>query len=152
MLKTCSRCKKEMELSNFPPQSKTKDGLDYRCKSCAAAYKQAWAERNRDKVKAAKDRWKKNNREKHLEQSKSNKMARAKRMPKWVDKDEIFMIHEAYRLARARTEMHGFLWHVDHIIPLRGKNVCGLHVMANLQVIPAKDNLHKLNKFEDSQV
>lgn len=63
--------------------------------------------------------------------------AKIKRTPAWVNKDEIA---EFYRACPK-----GF--HVDHVIPLRGKTVCGLHVIGNLQYLPAIENVRKGNKI-----
>lgn len=63
--------------------------------------------------------------------------------PSWANS---FFIEEAYDLAKRRTKMFRFVWHVDHIVPLRGKTVCGLHVENNLRVIPAIQNQKKNNR------
>lgn len=74
--------------------------------------------------------------------------ARAKtlrRMPSWVDKKAMQGFYaEARRLTRATGVAH----HVDHIIPLQGELVSGLHVPENLQVLPGSENSKKRNHFE----
>lgn len=73
--------------------------------------------------------------------------AKMKRTPAWLTQDDFWMIEQAYELATLRTKMFGFVWHVDHAIPLQGKSVSGLHVPTNLQVIPWLDNVKKANKY-----
>jgi hypothetical protein len=62
--------------------------------------------------------------------------------PAWADFEAMDRFYEQARALSALGEPH----HVDHIIPLKGKNVCGLHVQGNLQVLPAVVNLSKNNK------
>jgi len=76
------------------------------------------------------------------------KAAKLMRTPLWVGPDERWLMREAYELAAVRTKMLGFLWHVDHIIPLQGARVSGLHVPNNLQVLPALANIRKKNHYE----
>jgi hypothetical protein len=67
--------------------------------------------------------------------------------PLWADKTKIRAI---YQEARARIEKDGpRSWHVDHIVPLNSRHVCGLHVHYNLRVIPARANLKKHNYFDE---
>ena len=69
------------------------------------------------------------------------------RTPQWLTEDDLWMIEQAYDLAKARTEMLGFEWHVDHVVPLQGRRVSGLHVPSNLAVIPGAENCRKNSRF-----
>jgi len=60
----------------------------------------------------------------------------------------MWMIEEAYELAKLRTKLFGVRWEVDHIVPLRGNKVSGLHVPWNLRVVTYKENRVKSNSYE----
>jgi hypothetical protein len=74
-------------------------------------------------------------------------LAKVQRTPKWLTEFDLLKIKSLYQLAAMRTKESGEAWQVDHIIPLRGKVVSGLHVPANLQVIPATENRQKKNAY-----
>lgn len=82
--------------------------------------------------------WRKNNLAYDAFRAATYRNTKAMRTPTWADIEKIKHI---YLNCPA-----GF--HVDHIVPLRGRNVSGLHVPENLQYLPAKDNLAKRNKYD----
>ena len=77
----------------------------------------------------------------------SGSITRAKKQNKylpWANKEEIRKIYEKAVLMEKET---GTKYEVDHIIPLKGENVTGLHVHNNLQIITKQKNIYKSNKF-----
>jgi len=73
--------------------------------------------------------------------------AHLQRTPAWLTDFDKLKIKCLYQVAAMRTRESGQAWHVDHIIPLRGKIVSGLHVPSNLQVITAAENRQKKNAY-----
>ena len=94
-----------------------------------------------------KKQWRKNSSAMLAEALRRRRAGKVKRTPKWITNEDIWLMREVYCLAAKRTKLHRFIWHVDHIIPLHGKTVSGLHVPNNLQVIPALLNCKKGNKL-----
>lgn len=68
--------------------------------------------------------------------------------PKWLTKEDRRAIASIYERAAILTAKTGEKHEVDHIVPLRSKVVCGLHVPWNLSVIQAYKNRAKSNSFE----
>lgn len=70
------------------------------------------------------------------------------RTPTWLTEIDKERIKNEYELAALQTKITGEPWHVDHIIPLQGKLVSGLHVPSNLRAMRGVDNISKNNNFE----
>jgi 5-methylcytosine-specific restriction endonuclease McrA len=69
--------------------------------------------------------------------------------PRWLTPAERLQMRDLYIQARKLTELTRERYVVDHIVPLRGEAVCGLHVPWNLRVITQDENLKKSNKHVD---
>ena len=147
-MKTCKACGQTLPLTSFPARRASRDGLNSSCRDC----KNATNKRHYIAYKAD-----------HIRRAKAAKKARAerdpvwrnawnvwrhlkkeKRVPPWVKfSDTVCFYREAHELT-ART---GIPHEVDHIIPLRGKAVTGLHCVENLQVLTAAANNAKRASF-----
>jgi hypothetical protein len=121
-----------------------------------------WQAANPEKVKETAKLWVAANPEKVAEKTKRYRQRhpdqttawaaasvakRSKRVPNWLTPDDKWMLKEAYSLAKLRTRLFGFVWEVDHVFPLRGSFVSGLHVPTNIQVIPKALNRAKRNVY-----
>jgi hypothetical protein len=120
-------------------------------RSQVTEYWQQYARKNASRIVAYRRTYYAENRELYLAHAQARRAACAQATPPWFDEDMTWAVRQAYQLAALRQKMLGGKWHVDHQVPLRGKDVCGLHVPWNLQVIPASENIRKYNKFTDGQ-
>lgn len=137
-----------------------------------------WSRVNKSKRKIIRDKWRSANLEKareieRISHSKNKekkaireKLARSRkpgmyasyvairralklqRTPKWLTTEHYFEIRTWYELAKELQWLSEAKLHVDHIVPLSGKNVSGLHVPWNLQILPQPDNNKKTNKHD----
>ena len=172
--KRCTMCKEDKLTTHFGKDTNAPTGLAYRCKECSKEYAKVYRANNKSKIAVSNKRykqanaasvrkkdkeWRDDNKE-HLKEYKAeyvkhnrgkvvalcNKRRAAKlnATPLWADKEAI---DRMYIVSNFLTNKLGEPHHVDHIIPLQGKSICGLHVEYNLDVIPAKDNLRKGNRY-----
>jgi hypothetical protein len=70
--------------------------------------------------------------------------------PHWLTQSDWERMDATYIAAQQTSMLAGFNCHVDHIVPLKGKNVCGLHVPWNLRVVSQSYNSKKKNNLDES--
>ena len=110
-----------------------------------AEKKRAWQQANVLKVAEYNKKWKQANRDRHNALGMKRHAAKMNRTPPWLTKEHFTEIKEFYIVAKLMTERTGIPYEVDHIVPLQGETVSGLHVPWNLQVIKRSSNRAKRN-------
>jgi len=178
MFKTCTRCNFQKELLHFAQRKASSDGFNSACKECIFVYKQSnksntseynkkYREKHRDVLIEKSNQWKKDNSEKvalhkryyrkaeplkHSVWDANKRAKRLKRFPTWLTEVDKQAISKVYEEAKQLSMITGVSHQVDHIVPLLGKNVSGLHVPWNLQVLTSLENNIKNNKFYEAIV
>lgn len=176
-MRTCITCHIKKDYTDFYKSTRNADGLEGKCKDCKSAYRKAYYSKNKARERARNDAWKSSNPERYAEIGREhyrankevhNSLTRAhyyknkgmyrakdakyrasklKATPSWLTEKQLRDIQIIYTACTKVTERTGKSHHVDHIVPLQGKNVCGLHVPWNLAIIPASMNLAKSNTY-----
>jgi hypothetical protein len=100
---------------------------------------------NPEKAKRAKKQWKINNISKVQQESARRRAVKARRTLPWLNAGHFLEIECIYKYCSALRKI-GLDYEVDHIVPLRGATVSGLHVPWNLQVLPGSENASKGNR------
>jgi len=169
----CSCCNKIKDKAGFYKSSKAKNGLANRCKVCDLSYQRGrkeeksvanskWYIANKDKFLSALrvktkekrasiykevlkevslDRWR-------IDRAKRS-LAISLSTPHWArNRKHVAHKNEIYSITQKLQEVTGCIYHVDHIVPLQSKCVCGLNVWWNLQPMSEKSNIVKNNIFE----
>jgi hypothetical protein len=106
-----------------------------------------WSKKNKEKVRASQRNHHKNYPEKARARLSKRRAARLFATPPWLTKDHLDQIQDLYIIGSAFRLFTGQEYHVDHIVPLVSKGVCGLHVPWNMTVLEGDENRKKGNRY-----
>ena len=170
MNRICKKCNQTYPLTSefFQPRNDRPGLFRLECRKCKNKYRQLWGKKNYAYVLQKNREWAKANpeigRKRHRAWRANNLIAVQKEREQnkqWYKENAAWA--RAKTAARRNAYNHPISllfkeeilkiykacppgYHVDHIIPLKGKNVCGLHVPHNLQYLTQEENLKKSNK------
>lgn len=133
----CYRARNEEKIYQLHKRYRSKN--DDKCKAANAEWRAANADYHRENAR----QWSKNNPARKRVHNSKRRGASMEATPPWANIDAM---QSVYEMARSLALSTGIEHHVDHIVPLQHKIVCGLHCEHNLQAIPAVDNLRKNNR------
>ena len=114
----------------------------YACSEAAKENKRRYYQENKQIIVGRSLLWAKNNAAVAASRAMHRIALKIKATPGWVDHNLILQVYDRAKQLMVET---GGEWHVDHIVPLKSKIVCGLHVQNNLEVLPASENIAKGN-------
>lgn len=145
-MRTCNVCKIEKSFDDFYNVKSFPQGKAYTCKPCSRERSRKWSKENPEQKKQQGLKDYAQNKQAYSYRARQREMSRRNAMPDWLTEDQIKEIENMYWLRNDLYAVTGEQYHVDHIVPLQGKNICGLHVPWNLQILPSDLNLLKGNK------
>lgn len=105
----------------------------------------SWYNLNPERAKLGRTKWKLANPGRASANSAKHRAAKLQATPPWADLVAIRAVYTKVELLQETTQIRH---HGDHIIPLHGKGVCGLHIAINLQPLTWLANLSKSNRYE----
>ena len=130
--KHCGKCNRDLEWSSFHKDSESSIGIASICKECKSVQQQGQYKKYLEAHKRSYDK----NYGVIRERQNKYKGERSLRIVPWSESEEIAEFYQKCPEG----------YQVDHILPLKGKMVSGLHVLSNLQYLTKEDNLSKGNK------
>jgi len=150
-VKHCSKCNQTKEFTEFYKNKSKSDGLDSSCKLCSKSRYESWRKQNYQKAlvfnRESAAKWRKEKPHKNAAKAREYLVKKTNAQPSWLTELHKVQIACKYSVAAMLSKNTEEQYHVDHIVPLKGKTVCGLHVPWNLQVLTAKANLSKSNRI-----
>jgi len=136
---------KQYYLKNKEKRDKQIKKWDESNKEIRKEYLKKWHLDNKDRRNKQALENARNNREVYNERNANYRATKLNATPTWSEENKIIVLYEKSKWLESLT---GLKYHVDHIIPLQGENVCGLHCWNNLQILEASLNISKGNRHE----
>ena len=118
----------------------------------ALAYEATWRSKHRAELVQATRKWQRENPGIVNARNMQRYATKLHATPPWLTAEHLRQIEAFYIEAKRLEAQDGIKRHVDHVYPLQGKTVSGLHVPWNLQILTATDNVKKHNSMPASKI
>lgn len=177
-MKQCNDCKQKVDLHLFAKDKRNKSGYAAICKACAVQrtlksreankdnyvayqakrseldkerrkqYMKQYRKENKERIAAYNKQWMQDNRGRCAKRSAKRRALKLNATPLWANEAYIADLYENAQEANNIFKDYDIKFEVDHVIPLQGELVCGLHVENNLQILSQTENRSKSNYYE----
>jgi len=146
-----AECKRQYSLKNREKERLRFKKYREENKEKVAASRKKWRDENKEYQYALSSAWAKENRGRYNYLHAKRRAIKMSATPKWLSEEDYKLIADYYIMAKDLEKVFPWKQHVDHIIPLQGKNVCGLHTPNNLQILSVWQNQSKNNRYTEPQ-
>ena len=162
-MKKCTGCKEVKHKEQFTKRSTKEGSYRSRCKECTFKKDKIYQGVNCNLIKEkrhkrylknkkieneASSNYSKNNQGRINAKTSKRRALKLQATPDWLTAAQLEEMVDIYKQAKELEQIFfNRKFHVDHIVPLQGKDVCGLHVPWNLQILTAEENIKKGNRL-----
>lgn len=148
----CKKCFSILPEEHFSKQISSSQGIRSTCKDCASKEGKLYYKENKEEINERHKKHYNVNKSLYMKKYQKRRAQKKKALPAWYGDFDGFVLEEMYDLCKLKEIMFKKHYEIDHIVPLQGNKVCGLHWYKNWQILTRAENRSKGNKLMEQSI